>query len=884
MKGIVKYLSGCRIFLCGRGGGPGEKYPGLNASSLQPSALSFQPSPAPRRAGVTLTELMVALAVLTIGVIGAMGAFQYINKAITQSRLKTIASNLAQEEMEVLKNKSYFQLLVTTATAVSDGYSPNFVYDTLNYPPQTITLWGMPALTRRVNVDYITVSGSNATILPYTSSDPGMKKISVYVTWNSDGIPRKVQLDSYYENPSAAVLSAGFTGRVTNAAGTVNLGNVLVQVQGSSKWQAYSDPVTGIYSFQVAPGTYTLVCSTPAYFSTVSPTLSVADGAYTTQDFALTRIATATISGMVYTRNHLVISQVVTSTVMVTGVDVEYVELYNPTTWTIQIQNNVNIRYLAEASGHNVDPFNLSFINSSVGPGRYYFIANTFPLTIASASGGALVTDALFNSPAPPCISHFVPTYKKCIRAGESGAIQIYDANGPIDTVGWSHGAAGQGAPDHEGTELTRWDGFPGNLQLRRTSEYQHTTIGYGRAYDSNDNSADFEFIDMNNAWLSTPSWTGSGVKPPLTGTPAAGAIVTAGDGLSSSAQVSATGYFLLTNVATSVVQGASNSWTITISSYNIMSSSAGVRLTAAQNKDLGTIILATACTSGIATGYVFGAGPDYYRRLGTPSIRVGSGGITANTDSQGLYMLFLPTGTVTITANYGSYSGSYQPVDIDVTLALGTVTQVPDFHLAQGGFITGYVTSGTGALPNIVVQAASNGTVYSDTSDSTGHFYIYATTSSAAYDITPELDTLQSYTSLPATPLTVNLTMPGSTVFSGTITVVGAVGTIAGTVTLSSASITTGVLVVASTAAVTDPLTAVTASVSPSQAIFYSVSSQADGTYSLDVRSSSTTTYNMRAFYTVVDPVSGAVSYTTRAASGVSVSAGVTTLRNFSW
>ena len=121
--------------------------------------------------GATLTELMIAMAVITIGVMGSMGAFKYINMAMSQARLKTIASNMAQEKMEVLKNKSYFQLLVTTSAETSAGYSPDFVYDTGNYPPEVITLWGMPPLTRSVNVDYAYVSGSSVSTARSMSID-----------------------------------------------------------------------------------------------------------------------------------------------------------------------------------------------------------------------------------------------------------------------------------------------------------------------------------------------------------------------------------------------------------------------------------------------------------------------------------------------------------------------------------------------------------------------------------------------------------------------------------------------------------------------------------------------------------------------------------------
>ena len=46
--------------------------------------------------GVTLTELMVATAILTIGVIAGMGAFKYIAQSITYSRTRTFVTNLAQ--------------------------------------------------------------------------------------------------------------------------------------------------------------------------------------------------------------------------------------------------------------------------------------------------------------------------------------------------------------------------------------------------------------------------------------------------------------------------------------------------------------------------------------------------------------------------------------------------------------------------------------------------------------------------------------------------------------------------------------------------------------------------------------------------------------------
>jgi hypothetical protein len=839
-----------------------------------------------KRKGVSLTELMIAVTILTIGVIGGMGSFKYINKAMTQSRIKTIATNLAQEKMEVLKNKSYFQLLVTTASANSTGYSPNFPYDTETYPPQTITLWGMPALTRVVNVDYVTLNGSVPTLLPYTADDPGMKKITVTVMWNDAGTPKKVQFSSYYENPSAEVLSAGFRGVITNASGGAFIGDALVQVQGAPKWRAYSD-AAGAYSFQVAPGTYTLVTSSDVYFSTMSPTLAVAAGAYTTYNISLTKIATGSISGMAYLRDHPVIYMVVASSGLVTGDELEFISLYNPTTAQINLltnpavstSNNLKVSYYGESgAGDDVPEFWLQHRSTFIPAGYHYLIASTGTFVY---KGTAVTADAVY-SPALATDCDTVGAQYSCIRRDKAGAIRITDVNGvPLDTLGWSNTGAGKAAPYYEGTAYALAGGFPEGAQMFRYTSSGSGGEYTGSCYDTNQNNSNFfyfaapAFRTMNRA---------SGYKAPVSGTPAAGGIVTSNDGLSSSALVSATGYFFLTNVATCAVQNVISTWTVTVASYTVFNSSAGIYVTANQNKDVGNIILSTSVPGGIAIGYVFGSGPDQFRRLGSPTIKVGAGGVTANTDSQGFYMLFLGTGLVTITANYGSANGSYQSMDVEVDVPLGGIVEVPEFHISQGGYLTGYVTSGTGVLPNVVVQATNGGPVFEDTSDSTGHFYIYATTSSVAYAVSPVLDPLQSYTSLPATPLSVSMTIPGSTVFAGTITVVGALGTITGTVVASTASITTGVLVVASTAAVSDPMPAITAANSASQAIYYSVSSQADGTYTLEVRSSTSSTYNMRAFYPLVNANTGAVTYTSRTSTGVAVSAGGTATRNFAW
>ena len=70
----------------------------------------------PRRGG-TLTELMVATVILSVGVLGLFGAFRFIARTTTISRATSLATNLGQERIESLKNLSYYSLQITTATA-----------------------------------------------------------------------------------------------------------------------------------------------------------------------------------------------------------------------------------------------------------------------------------------------------------------------------------------------------------------------------------------------------------------------------------------------------------------------------------------------------------------------------------------------------------------------------------------------------------------------------------------------------------------------------------------------------------------------------------------------------------------------------------------------
>ena len=65
------------------------------------------------RSGVTLVELMVSVVILSIGILGLVATFGGIQRAVQNAKNKTLASTLAQEKMQILKQKNYYQVLVT---------------------------------------------------------------------------------------------------------------------------------------------------------------------------------------------------------------------------------------------------------------------------------------------------------------------------------------------------------------------------------------------------------------------------------------------------------------------------------------------------------------------------------------------------------------------------------------------------------------------------------------------------------------------------------------------------------------------------------------------------------------------------------------------------
>ncbi len=835
---------------------------------------------------------MVALAVMTGGVLVAMASFRYITQAITTFRTRTIATNLAQEKMEVLKNFSYFQLLVTTASATNGNYSPVLTYDTGNYAPETITLWGLPAFTRSVFVAYAEVNSNVVSTMPFTSSDPGMKEVVVDVAWRGlGGSYQKIEVRNLYTNPTAASLDSSFSGTVTNAAGGAPIASALVQVLGSPQWTANAD-VNGNYTFQVANGTYTLVASSTGFVTQSIAGLHAPHAVAVTRNFSLAQIATGTISGDVWEQMGPVISEIVASS---GAANIEWVELFNPTTWTIPIGEPVGapmIQFLVGVgNGAGGTVIDLTYNNLNVAASSYYLIASTSPITW---NGTTRVADAVYKA-----------GQSDQIQTGRSGGvgIQVTSDGSWLDRVAWSRSGGAENGPWAlaEGSCIVAGpNGLADGDELVRMSAPGSLSSSYGRAYDTDNNAYNFFYFGSPGPYRVN---NGSVSNPVITGRPSYGAMVWANDGTSASTRAVTLGgsypyaQYSLVGVATGTwqVEVASNSYYQVVTNVVVTqgattsvpngATSPSTSQSWAYNDGKPELGLTSSTAKGFAQGFVCGIGTPCVPPLSNILV-ASSDGNTTRTSASGFYFLPVSTGAATITANFNGDNPTYTPDTEAGTITQGQTTWIPSsqyIHLVQGAVITGYVTPGTGALPNVDVQATLGSQVFTAPTDATGHFWISAATATSAYTVAPVLDPSQSYTTAPSNPLTASITVPGSVVFAGTITVTGAMGTITGSVSDTGKAITTGVLIVATSGATSDPPPTITASSAGGLANpIYSVSSQADGTYSLSVRGG---TYNVGAYYPQVDENSGAATYRYKTLGSVVVTAGATTPNeNFTW
>ena len=184
---------------------------------------------------------------------------------------------------------------------------------------------------RRVYIRKVSENTSgNLVYQSWTTPDTGLKEILVSVVWKEGSNWKKAELRNLRDNPDRTNLSATFSGTLTAAGTGAALASATVRAQENPARYGETD-AAGNYSFAIEPGSYTLLAMKSGYFSSVSQLYSIT----TTQshNFQLPAMSSGAVRGTAWLRDHLVISQLVGSSVTVYG-DTEWVEVFNPTTWT----------------------------------------------------------------------------------------------------------------------------------------------------------------------------------------------------------------------------------------------------------------------------------------------------------------------------------------------------------------------------------------------------------------------------------------------------------------------------------------------------------------------------------------------------------------------
>lgn len=871
----------------------------------------------PRRGG-TLTELMVATVILSIGVLGLFGSFRYIARSTFISRATSLATNLGQERIESLKNVSYYALQITTTSATNTAPEPDIEYDTVNYPPEIISIGGI-TFTRYTHVAMAQMFGSDVSTVAPNYPDTGMKQIAVSVMWTEAGEVKSWTLRNLLENPNINPLDAPITGTVSNSAGGT-VASAIVVVEQNENWGATTD-AAGVYSFSVYHGTYTLRASSAGFNDGITGAVIANRGSTpVTANITLVSVATGAVLGTAWYNSDLVISQVVAATTTIVGdlteQDVEYVELFNPTTFPINIGTtnqaapkpySLLIGNYDGSYEYHVDngpepgswPFYMVNVTTYVAPGRYYLIANASYFYL---QGGWLTADAFYTNAAGFAATPKIPatpTLVDYIKNDKAGSILLYSYGTGIwhDQVGWKDNT-GLWPPWYESTVIPNAAGSDGlgdpkGKQIVRVSSPGISAAmlpSYGRAYDSNDNTRDWLYEGTYfTGFVHPPKSMASGAFTTITGKvptlldvtyvtssdPNSGSTTAYTAWITSGALSLPYSRFQLSGIST-------GTWSLTAAYGNYSNTYENVAVT--QGGYTGVPNAATTpawaaagvshvqLTSSTTTGFVKGT-------VSNPSaqpingITVEGGGASKVTGANGVYFMAVSTGTVTLVANPNNLNPSYvQGIEVPSVTA-GAVT-TKNFTLNFGGRITGYVTTGTTPLAYQAVTAvnAAGLQIGSGVSDTGGNFMI-RNVSTGPCTVYPVLESGQE-----VAPNTIAANVVSTaTIFIGTFTVSGAFGNIAGTVSDASGLVTSGALLLASTNTIAASPAAIVGSSAPAQVPMYMVSSKADGTYTLPVRGGAT--YYLSAYVPVI--AGAGVTITTKTYSGIIVSPSATTTKN---
>lgn len=754
-------------------------------------------------AGVSLIELMIALSVLSVVFISAARFFLSVGKGAVSSKFQTVANNLMQEKIRELKALSYPRVHVTTMSlAIPDiPVSSKNQYDPVVYGVEEIVEGGHPFF-RYTLVEKVrkTPGTEDFETVAWTSVDAGLKRVTLTMTWKEGGGTKMAQTTAILGDSNMVIANLKIVGQVLTPLG-VPIENALVQIKENTPWQCYTNAM-GEYTLTVEAGDYVVKSLKAGYFSSEKPVSVTSLTSPQTLDFSMILRGGAKLSGTVWINDRPVISQVVGG-VDDAGFSQEWVEIFNPTTWTwLAGDLGLKIQRRTDLSASEII---LNRVTAAIPPGHFYLMANRGVVTVSLAGVSA---DALWENStggpndSNPNFPYFDPASSQMNiipvdsdGAGEGGAsLELYEISTGrvLDRLGWQ-GAGGLPPPFFENHPLSQTIGLETSESFQRFSSTAGCSFAMGPAYDSDDNDANWGSVFPV---VVPPRNRVAGPLSINSGRPAMGAYIYCNDGISSPERAMEMGTpsragFELPSVGT-------GTWRFLVSSGSLVLNE---DVTVALGVDqIHNVVLSSSTEKGYVAGQVFDA-------FGHPIVGplfVSGGETNCPIGAAGEYFLELDPGNQMITANPKGalFNPDYAEVIVNVFSCLGEMSPNHNFGLPAGTRVTGFVSpDGINPLPNMLVESKSLGTTLGEESSVTtqadGRFEFLLSTGVYSFTVVPE----EGESVVPPIACSV---LNGTDIFVGTFTVYSGFGYLVGSVREGGESITSGVTVIVTTATLT--------------------------------------------------------------------------------
>ncbi|MBK8576227.1 MAG: carboxypeptidase regulatory-like domain-containing protein [Elusimicrobia bacterium] len=512
--------------------------------------------------GLTLVEVMIAGVILSV--IGLLAAKIMLGQAnlLLITKARGVAESAGGDRLRKLKAMPYQVLIPSDAPVAIPGVTNGF-HDPITYPPEVVggqhnlTVYALVERVRQEKGEYVPV----APAVP----DTRVKRITITSVWNEKGVLKHAKMSSI-SNLLDLSANVAFFGTVRDTFMQPIPGAIVELVEDSSRYGSAN--FVGDYRFFVFPGTYTLRATGRGYFEELITGQSVtALGAQQRQvDFVLSPRSFGEIQGAVWVNDHPVISRVA-GAIPDAGFDQEFVELFNPSTFTWNAASLVLAFGRQQCNGVNgpwcdveASTISIQFVNTDIPPRSFFLFANVGTVHVGA---GAKAADAVWradpnnldafgalhrkNNAAFTAVNlNVIPVWEDDNeigpaageRSGEgAGGLRLLLGNVVLDEVGWSggkHNAVGKPPVVFRGSpsaELLN-KGLVKNSALARIAG----TLGYddtlAPCYDSGINQADWQNINGSDRRPRN-----SGDQLPVgsvrAGRPAVGVPVMVDDGLS---------------------------------------------------------------------------------------------------------------------------------------------------------------------------------------------------------------------------------------------------------------------------------------------------------------------------------------------------------------